>query len=226
MGKSERRFIIKVSFLYAFLIVVVFVLWAGVLFPSLPVPPAAYAILAGGLILILLPLNSVLLNLLLKAQVVKKKKAHEGITPHAIFTEIGQTAESLTKGKDIEVIADCHDLLMGMVLHADRTTLLRIVTGVLLNALRFTERGTLTILFSLVEEEEKQHLEIAVADSGRGTGQGVGEDLIGEFPFHASCPELSLSRALIDSLGGRMEIESAEGKGSVVVVTLPMGRLA
>ncbi|MFA5353240.1 MAG: ATP-binding protein [Thermodesulfovibrionales bacterium] len=219
-----KRFIQRISILNAFIIVIVLVLWRVLLFPGLSVPPVAYIMLAGALIFVLIPLNSFLLNRLVK-EPKKKKPQAEGITPHALLTEVEAMARELIKGKEIGLVTDCQEPLMGLVLHPDRTVFMRIVTGILLNAVAMTERGTITILFSLVEEAGNRYLEISVADTGKGMDPEVPEGLSQEFPFHPSSPELSVAMALLETLDGRIEIENIPGKGAVVIASIPLERI-
>ena len=96
------------------------------------------------------------------------------------------------------------------------------------NALKFTERGGVTIRFG-VKQNARQHMVIEIEDSGPGISP---ENLkrLGE-PFvqleEASKQKgaglgLAISRQLIALMGGSITVESTLGKGSLFRVELPM----
>lgn len=112
----------------------------------------------------------------------------------------------------------------------DRRATKRILMNLLSNAVKFTQRGGRVTLAVSVDAE---NVTLSVADNGIGISQG---DLsrIGR-PFeqvenHQSRRHrgtglgLAISMALSEMQGGALKIESSEGVGTTVFVTLPRGR--
>jgi CheY-like chemotaxis protein len=94
------------------------------------------------------------------------------------------------------------------------------------NALKFTERGEVRIVFDLVEER----LRIAVKDTGIGIAAEDHEHVFEEFAqidsalrqrVKGSGLGLALSRRLARRLGGDIRVESAPGCGSTFTLDVP-----
>lgn len=118
---------------------------------------------------------------------------------------------------------------MNQQMHTDRRRLLQCVLNLMSNAVKFTEKGNVTIEARKFEEDI---MEISVAD----TGIGIREDELGklfqpfvrlESPIKATVPGtglgLYLSRKLaVDILKGDMFASSEYGKGSRFTLRIPM----
>jgi len=93
----------------------------------------------------------------------------------------------------------------------DPVRLQQVLSNLVSNAIEFTEDGSVEISVDLVERRAADELvRITVKDTGadpgrRGTGFG-----------------LSISRRLLDLMGGWIEMQSRTGAGTTMVVTLPL----
>jgi signal transduction histidine kinase len=109
----------------------------------------------------------------------------------------------------------------------DRRKLQRILSCLLSNAAKFTEKGSIHISVSAVEEGR---IEVAISDTGIGISE---DDLSLVFDdFRQVDPSftrrygglglgLALARELVRLLGGTMELESRAGVGTTVRVRVP-----
>jgi len=112
----------------------------------------------------------------------------------------------------------------------------QVILNLLNNAVKFTEQGAVALAAEAVpagasEEGGSESVRIAVSDTGAGIRP---EDLPTLFrPFHQLDTGLSrrhegtglglaICRRLLDALGGRVEVTSELGVGSVFTVTLPV----
>ena len=108
-------------------------------------------------------------------------------------------------------------------LTGDPERLLQIVTNIISNAIKFTEKGEVLVNISLIEEkEDKVRLSFEVSDSGIG----ISEEKIG-FLFKAFYQVddsitrkyggtglgLSISKELVEMMGGKIYVVSKEGEG-------------
>jgi signal transduction histidine kinase len=112
-------------------------------------------------------------------------------------------------------------------IHTDRRHMKIILKNLLDNAVKFTDRGRVTI----EAEEENGGVLLRVTDTGMGIRQ---EDLERIFePFHRSENPavqrqsgvglgLYIVHRLIDGLGGRIDVQSVVGRGSTFSVWLPI----
>ena len=99
--------------------------------------------------------------------------------------------------------------------------------NLLTNAVRFTERGSITVRTELWE----QGLRVSVADTGRGIAKDKMPRLFEEFyqlhlaeqqGLQGSGLGLAISKHLVELHGGRIWAESTEGEGTTFYFTLPL----
>lgn len=109
----------------------------------------------------------------------------------------------------------------------DEQQMQKVVNNLLSNALKYTEREQGRIVLSLrVEEGEAV---IRVRDNGKGIPSGELDLIFQRFyrtdRVHVgSGIGLALTKGIIELHGGRIEVESAEGQGSLFTVRLRLGR--
>ena len=114
----------------------------------------------------------------------------------------------------------------------DATRLKQIVTNLAANAVKFTEAGRVGVEVARVGEQAgAARFRITVTDTGPGFDQGAHARLFGRFQqadgsigrrFGGSGLGLSISRELVELMGGTVEAESREGVGSRFIVELPL----
>ncbi|WP_208430890.1 PAS domain S-box protein [Methyloceanibacter caenitepidi] len=101
------------------------------------------------------------------------------------------------------------------------------------NAVKFTDKGTVTIALSAAEHSDSvQHLRIEVRDTGIGIDPERVETIFNRFTqanssihgrYGGTGLGLAISYRLVEMMGGKMGVESVEGKGTTVwfEITLP-----
>ena len=108
---------------------------------------------------------------------------------------------------------------------ADRAALHRVLHNLVGNALKFTPAGAVTVSV----EADGPSVRLAVTDTGIGIAPDFLPRLFDEFTQasegHARTHEgnglgLSITRTLVDLMGGEIRVESTEGAGTCVTVTL------
>ena len=115
-------------------------------------------------------------------------------------------------------------------IHADDGRLRQILINLVGNALKFTETGGVTVRVAPQELSGQQAVFIEVED----TGIGIAEDKLGHVFQRFSQAEssttrrfggtglgLTISRLLVEAMGGEIGVSSTLGKGSVFFLTLP-----
>jgi PAS domain S-box-containing protein len=117
------------------------------------------------------------------------------------------------------------DLPLRIIGDADRIG--QIVINLLGNAIKFTERGSV----ALTATRANDHLIIAVRDTGIGIPRDRQSDLFTSFTqvdssrtrrFGGTGLGLAISGALAALMGGRIELDSEAGQGSVFTLILPL----
>jgi PAS domain S-box-containing protein len=136
-------------------------------------------------------------------------------------------AWALERGLDLRAVSCAEDL----VVFADRARLAQVVRELLTNAIKFTIRGSVQV--------RARVLDGAVLIEIQDTGTGIPPDRLATV-FHAFQPiagqqpvlreglglGLSISRAVIDAMGGSMGVTSKPGHGSRFWFTLPLAASA
>ena len=132
---------------------------------------------------------------------------------------------------DLQIPSDVPDTML-----SDPGRLRQIVTNLVGNAVKFTERGgvTVTVYAEPLPEDELQ-LHIDVADTGIGMSPEAASRIFEDFvqadvsvtrKFGGTGLGLSISRKFARVLGGDISVESEAGRGSIFRVTLDGGPTA
>lgn len=107
----------------------------------------------------------------------------------------------------------------------DTTLMYQLMKHLLQGAVRHTTEGTITIKY----EHERQGLRVIISDTGTGMSpesQSVAASVLNGSEslnlFNATSGlGLSISKSIVDSLGGEMSLDSTPGKGTTVSVYFP-----
>ena len=111
----------------------------------------------------------------------------------------------------------------------DPQRLLQILNNLVSNAIKFTEKGEVTILAGLVSREPNfESVRFTVCDTGPGISPGDRERLFAPFSQVSENPQassgtglgLSICRRLAGLMGGTIEIEGGSGRGTTMSFTL------
>jgi len=114
---------------------------------------------------------------------------------------------------------------------ADQQRVQQIITNLLSNACKFTSRGSVNLDISLLESEFGARIAFAVKDTGIGIPPAKQQMIFDAFQqadgttsrkFGGTGLGLSISRELANLLGGSIQVESVEGKGSTFTLILPL----
>ena len=111
------------------------------------------------------------------------------------------------------------------VISSDPYRITQVLNNLLTNAVKFTEKGTITVGYDLVKETNM--LRFYVKDPGLGISQADMAKLFTRFTKLNSFIQgtglgLSISKTIVEKLGGQMKAESqGRGRGSTFYFTLP-----
>jgi PAS domain S-box-containing protein len=150
-------------------------------------------------------------------------------TPHTIIREVVDVLAVRAREKGIECTFECAGPVPQCV-QSDPVRLRQIVTNLVGNALKFTERGGVKVVLAL----RGRQLQIDVADSGVGIPTDKLESIFEPFTqaessttrrFGGTGLGLTISRKFARALGGDITVSSELGKGSVFHVMLDPGPL-
>ena len=134
-----------------------------------------------------------------------------------------------TEKKGLELTVSCNPQLPSK-LKGDESRLRQIVTNLLSNAAKYTEKGGITLSFDSHYQDGKMMLVINVKDTGIGISKENMEKLFTQFTrfdmeknrnIEGTGLGLSLAKRLTDLMQGKIEVQSTYGAGSSFTVTVP-----
>lgn len=148
----------------------------------------------------------------------------EGINLYEEIRKVVNMVQNLFQEKPVQLVQDIDEDLP--LISGDRRRIRQILLNLLTNAIKFTQKGTIT----LSAKNQGDKILLAVTDTGPGISAEMRE-LIFE-PFiqtsegmkHAEGTGLGLpiTKSLVEAHGGRIWLESETGEGSAFYVQLPM----
>jgi signal transduction histidine kinase/DNA-binding response OmpR family regulator len=140
--------------------------------------------------------------------------------------EVEDVAQLLAVGaqsKGLELV-DFVDPAVPTALRGDPFRLRQVLTNLVSNAIKFTEQGEITLFARLVEEtSERVTVRFEVQDTGIGMAPQEQKRLFNAFAQASSATTrryggtglgLVISKRLVELMGGQIEVESEQGRGS------------
>lgn len=130
--------------------------------------------------------------------------------------------------KNLKLITLHPELPAGFTFKTDSQLLMKAITHLLNNAVKFTDTGSITMSCELIGDQLLFH----IADTGIGIEQEVQEHMFDVFMqgniattrnYEGSGLGLSISRGICLLLGGNLTIESELNKGTKVTLSIPVG---
>lgn len=144
--------------------------------------------------------------------------------PHELLTDIYNSFLPLAEKKQLQ-LDFTEEIPETLTLEGDPFRIRQIVENLLSNALKFTATGGIT----LQAEYHGNQFVFSVSDTGCGMTVSEQERIFKEFTRLSSAQGqegfglgLSITRKLVELLSGRIDIESAPGKGSMFKVSIPL----
>ena len=141
-------------------------------------------------------------------------------------SEVEEVAQLLAEGaqsKGLELV-DFVDPAVPTALQGDPFRLRQVLTNLVGNAIKFTEQGEITLFARLIEEtSDRATVRFEVQDTGIGMTPQEQERLFKAFSQASSTTTrryggtglgLIISKRLVELMGGRIEVESEQGRGS------------
>ncbi len=149
-----------------------------------------------------------------------------------ILAEIDSLVRKQAKDSGLEFTIQYNFPLPKMI-KSEPLRLKQILINLLNNAIKFTEAGSVTLIVDCDREKEKLHFK--VVDTGIGLSISQIEKIFNPFSqadistsrrFGGTGLGLSLSKQLVERLGGSLTVESQEGRGSIFQFSMDVGDLS
>jgi signal transduction histidine kinase len=144
--------------------------------------------------------------------------------PH-LLEDVSTANAGLLVNKEVEMVVEADPGLP--TLTGDESRLKQVITNLVSNAVKFTEKGKIT----LRALKEANNMVLQVADTGIGIAKDDLDAIFEEFTQADTSASrahegtglgLTITRRLVQMHGGTITVESEPGKGSTFSVTIPL----
>ncbi|MBU0683422.1 MAG: PAS domain-containing protein, partial [Candidatus Omnitrophica bacterium] len=171
-----------------------------------------------------------LINNVLDFQKLDSGKMQFNFVKANINETIEETAKSMTpfmKDKNLKLRIESDEKLPNVIFDKDK--IIQVITNLMNNAVKFTEKGGITVSTSL--ETNGKNIKVSVKDTGQGIKEEEMHRLFQRFEQLEELESkrtggtglgLAISKEIIDAHKGKIWAESNWGKGSVFCFTLPV----
>jgi signal transduction histidine kinase len=145
-----------------------------------------------------------------------------------LISSVVKTIEPLAVKSGNQVSVRC-DPAIG-TLHGDQMRLRQALLNLMSNANKFTERGTIAVDARQAQENDRDWITLAVADTGIGmTAEQMGKlfqefsqaDVLTTRKYGGTGLGLAISKRFCQMMGGDITVESEPGRGSTFTIRLP-----
>ena len=166
-----------------------------------------------------------------KAEAGKLQLEHEDFSLGVLIEEVGDLMGQQASVKDLELVCYCDNAIPG-VLNADYGRLRQVVLNLTSNAIKFTTEGEVVLESRLLGiEGGKAKIEISVQDTGMGIPYNQQSKVFESFTQADGTSTrrhggtglgLTISKQIVDAMGGVLAVTSEPGKGSRFTCTLDL----
>jgi signal transduction histidine kinase/DNA-binding NarL/FixJ family response regulator len=153
-----------------------------------------------------------------------------GFTPKELLSEVVLLMQPAAADKGLNIYSEVSDAVPPICI-GDPVRLRQIVINLVSNAIKFTEKGEITIRFAAVQTgAETISLQVTVKDTGIGISEEKLKTIFNEFEqadnsnarkYGGTGLGLTISKKLAEMLGGSIDLSSTVNKGTRVSVIIP-----
>ncbi len=148
-----------------------------------------------------------------------------------VVAEVASFVQQLAEERQLALVVECET---GLTVLGDQTRIKQALLNLSSNAVKFTEEGSITIRCGVVGNDGQQAtIQFDVIDTGIGISEEGKKQLFEAFQqadssitrrFGGTGLGLAVTKNIVDSMGGTLEVESILGKGSRfwLQITLPL----
>ena len=159
----------------------------------------------------------------------KTEIVNEAYNITSTINDVINMTMSKLNDKNVELVIDC-DSTIPCGLMGDARKLQRVMMNLISNSIKYTENGGITLLVSHKKEEGGISLSVMVKDTGTEIIEEKKPDLLadtrqtdnpGQREEGGDGLGISISKAIVEAMGGKITMESEAQKGTSVQFTIP-----
>lgn len=162
-----------------------------------------------------------------KIEAGKMEIHDEDVLLEELIEEVSNTINplALEKGLNFNVQRKCNTRI---IVNTDRGRVTQVLVNLLGNAVKFTEKGKVELVISITSD---RMLKFVVSDTGIGISKQNQDVIFEEFrqldgtttrKYSGTGLGLAICKKIIDLLGGKIWVDSTEGRGSSFSFTIPI----
>ncbi|RAW07022.1 histidine kinase, partial [Halomonas elongata] len=156
---------------------------------------------------------------------------HRPLDMVALVDEVLGLQAPQAQQKNLQLLGLVYDDVPGE-LFGDPLRIRQVLTNLVHNAVKFTDRGEVIVRVSVEDTSHNQTtLNVSVSDTGIGLSQACQRQLFDAFrqgetshqrQFGGTGLGLAICRQLVEQMGGEISVDSESGQGSTFFFTLPL----
>lgn len=154
----------------------------------------------------------------------KLEITNENYNVYDMFDNIIDITNSKLKDSNVKFLTKI-DKNIPKVLNGDAERLEQVILNILMNSIKYTEKGTIELEVDSVKATTKCRLKIKVSDTGIGIKEENLNKIFSNINYDSLSKEsyslgLTVSKQLLDLMEGEIDVDSTYGKGSVFTITI------
>jgi len=163
-----------------------------------------------------------------KIEADKMEIIETNYNPVEAFGEITSLIEPKLNEKNLKL--NCNFALdLPNTLYGDKGKLKQIISNILSNAVKYTDKGYIDFNVTCINEKEKCKLQIMISDTGRGIKKDQIDKIFNKFEraeedmnstIEGTGLGLAITKSLVGMMGGKILVDSTYGEGSKFTVLL------
>jgi signal transduction histidine kinase/ActR/RegA family two-component response regulator/HPt (histidine-containing phosphotransfer) domain-containing protein len=152
-------------------------------------------------------------------------------SPFKLTHEIANILCVKAEQKDIELTVNYKSSLPELIV-TDDVRLRQVLTNLIGNAIKFTEKGGVSLDIEMIKEAGVQKIRFAISDTGIGMSPAQLQKIFDPFvqadssvtrKFGGTGLGLAISKKIVEALGGKLQVKSEQGKGSTFYFAIETG---
>ncbi|MGF2411695.1 MAG: PAS domain S-box protein, partial [Ferruginibacter sp.] len=153
-----------------------------------------------------------------------------GFEPKAVMSRVMQVMVHRAEEKGLNFINSFCDARMSPILLGDPYRLNQVLLNLISNAIKFTQKGNVDITCRVKEDlPTKQTVQLTVTDTGIGMDESFAKNLFDKFSQEDSSVVrkyggtglgMSISKELVDLMGGKINVSSKKGEGTSISIII------
>lgn len=164
-----------------------------------------------------------------KIESEKMEITNEVYNPKELIESVATINATRIGDKDINFVQNIADDLP-YELFGDKLHFKQILNNLLSNAFKYTEKGEVSLTVKCINTKHYSNILIAVRDTGRGIKSNDIKRLFNKFDrldvelnttTEGTGLGLAITKSLVEMMGGKINVDSSFGKGSIFIVQLP-----